>query len=355
MLNTYLHETLAVLPVTQAFRREAANQAHFRGLAKEQYVARTTSNKATAIYVAFIELLAGLTVSATLIVGWRLISAGELQVAELLPFLLYLALAFAPIQQMATVFDIYQRAKTGVTRISALLAEEISVPTPEQPAEVGELDGNIELRGVTLQYNGTRKPALREADLRIGAGERVAFVGQTGAGKSTIAKVITRFYDATDGHVEIDGTPVTRFDPSAYRQSIGYVPRNRSCSRGRSATTSRTAPRARPTSSSRRRRGPSARTSSSPGSTAGTSTRCRSGAARCRPDSVSCSAWPGRSFSIPGCWCSTRRRPTSTSRASAGSSRRCGVRPPVVRRSSSRTARRPCAGSTGWSRSTTAR
>ncbi len=223
-LNTYLHETLAVLPVTQSFRREAANQAHFRGLAQEQYVARTTSNRATAIYVAFIELLAGLTVAATLIVGWRLISAGELEVAELLPFLLYLALAFAPIQQMATVFDVYQRAKTGVTRISALLAEEISVPTPDQPAKVGELNGDIELRGVTLQYNGTRKPALREADLRIGAGERVAFVGQTGAGKSTIAKVITRFYDATDGQVEVDGTPVTRFDPSVYRQSIGYVP-----------------------------------------------------------------------------------------------------------------------------------
>jgi ATP-binding cassette, subfamily B, bacterial len=223
-LNTYLHETLAVLPVTQAFRREAANLAHFRGLAKQQYDARTTSNRATAAYVAFIEVLAGLTVAATLLVGWRLISAGQLEVAELLPFLLYLALAFAPIQQMATVFDVYQRAKTGVTRISALLAEEVSVPRPEQPAEVGELTGDIELRGVTLQYNGTRKPALRSADLRIGAGERVAFVGQTGAGKSTIAKVITRFYDATDGQVEIDGTPVTRFDPSAYRQSIGYVP-----------------------------------------------------------------------------------------------------------------------------------
>ncbi|MEQ7009408.1 ABC transporter ATP-binding protein [Actinopolymorpha sp. B17G11] len=223
-LNTYLHETLAVLPVTQAFRREAANLAHFRGLAKQQYDARATSNRATAAYVAFIEVLAGLTVAATLLVGWRLISAGELEVAELLPFLLYLALAFAPIQQMATVFDVYQRAKTGVTRISALLAEEVSVPRPEQPEEVGELTGDIELRGVTLQYNGTRKPALRSADLRIGAGERVAFVGQTGAGKSTIAKVITRFYDATDGQVEVDGTPVTRFDPSAYRQSIGYVP-----------------------------------------------------------------------------------------------------------------------------------
>ncbi|NYH88202.1 ABC transporter transmembrane domain-containing protein [Actinopolymorpha rutila] len=223
-LNTYLHETLAVLPVTQAFQREHANQTHFRGLAQRQFVARRTSNRATAIYVAFIELLAGLTVATTLLVGWHLVEAGQLRVAELVPFLLYLALAFAPIQQMATVFDIYQRARTGVTRIAALLAEEVSVPTPAEPAEIGKLRGDIELRDVTLQYNGTRKPALREANLRIDAGERVAFVGQTGAGKSTIAKVITRFYDATGGQVEVDGAPVTGFDPEKFRQSIGYVP-----------------------------------------------------------------------------------------------------------------------------------
>ncbi|MBM7783780.1 ABC transporter ATP-binding protein [Tenggerimyces flavus] len=224
MLNTYLHETLAVLPVTQAFRREGANLAHFRGLAREQQVARETSNRATARYVAFIELLAGLTVAATLLVGWQLIQAGSLNVAELIPFLLYLALAFAPIQQMATVFDIYQRAKTGVTRISALLAEEVSVPTPDEPVEVGELSGDIELKGVALQYQGTAKPALQGADLSIGSGERVAFVGQTGAGKSTIAKVITRFYDTTEGQVQVDGMPVTSFDPSRFRQAIGYVP-----------------------------------------------------------------------------------------------------------------------------------
>jgi ATP-binding cassette subfamily B protein len=223
-LNTYLHETLAVLPVTQAFRREAANLAHFRGMAHRQFLARTTSNRATALYVAFIELLAGLTVAGTLLVGWRLVGAGQMEVAELVPFLLYLALAFAPIQQMATVFDIYQRARTGVSRIRALLAEEVSVPAPKDPVSVGQLRGEIELRGVTLRYNGTRKPALRNAHLRLAAGERVAFVGQTGAGKSTIAKVITRFYDATDGRVEVDGIPVTRFDPSVYRQAIGYVP-----------------------------------------------------------------------------------------------------------------------------------
>lgn len=223
-LNTYLHETLAVLPVTQAFRRESANLAHFRGMAKEQLDVRFVSTRATAIYVAFIELLATLTIAATLLVGWRLISAGQLQVAELVPFLLYLALAFAPVQQMATVFDVYQRARTGVSRISALLAEEVSVPTPSSPSAVGELKGDIELQSVSLQYNGTHKPALREADLRIDAGERVAFVGQTGAGKSTIAKVITRFYDTTDGQVSVDGTSVREFDPSVFRQSIGYVP-----------------------------------------------------------------------------------------------------------------------------------
>jgi ATP-binding cassette subfamily B protein len=223
-LNTYLHETLAVLPVTQAFRREGANLAHFRGLADQQQVARETSNRATALYVGFIELLAGLTVAATLLVGWQLIQGGSMNPTELIPFLLYLALAFAPIQQMATVFDIYQRAKTGVTRISALLAEEVSVPTPSEPVSVGELSGDIELKGVALQYQGTAKPALQGADLSIESGERIAFVGQTGAGKSTIAKVITRFYDATEGQVQVDGVPVTSFDPSRFRQAIGYVP-----------------------------------------------------------------------------------------------------------------------------------
>lgn len=208
MLNTFLHETLAVLPVTQAFRREPANMQHFGKLADEQRHERVKANRATAYYVAFIELLATLTIAATLYVGWQLISADRLEVSELVPFLLYLALAFAPIQQFATVFDVYQRARTGIVRISAMLAEEASVPTPEDPADTDENGGQIELTDVSLQYQGTSKPALRNADLLIEPGERVAFVGQTGAGKSTIAKVITRFYDTTDGQVAIDGTPV---------------------------------------------------------------------------------------------------------------------------------------------------
>ena len=224
MLNTFLHETLAVLPVTQAFRREPANLRHFGTLAEEQRYERVKANRATAYYIGFVELLATLTVAATLYVGYHLIAADRLAVSELVPFLLYLALAFAPIQQFATVFDVYQRARTGIVRISAMLAEEASVPTPEEPVGLNGAEGRIELTDVSLRYQGTSKPALRNADLVIAPGERVAFVGQTGAGKSTIAKVITRFYDTTEGRVVVDGTPVTDLDPSEFRRTIGYVP-----------------------------------------------------------------------------------------------------------------------------------
>ena len=216
---------MAVLPVTHAFGRERANQRQFRSLADQQLAARDTSTRATSFYVAFIELLAALTVAGTLFVGSKLVDLGQIQVAELLPFMLYLALAFAPVQQMAAVFDIYQRASTGVRRIQAMLAEEVSVPTPAAAEEFTDgLEGSVELVDATLQYKGTTKPSLRGVDLRIDPGERVAFIGQTGAGKSTIAKVITRFYDVTGGSVKVDGVPLTNTDPSAFRQQIGYVP-----------------------------------------------------------------------------------------------------------------------------------
>ena len=224
-LNTFLHETLAVLPVTHAFGREKANQKHFRSLADQQLKARDTSTRATAFYIALIELLATLTVAGTLYVGSKLVDVGTISVTELLPFMLYLALAFAPVQQLAAVFDIYQRASTGVRRIQAMLAEEVSVPTPPSAEEFGNgLEGSVELVDASLQYRGTTKPSLRGVDLKINPGERVAFIGQTGAGKSTIAKVITRFYDVTGGSVKIDGVPLTETDPSAFRQQIGYVP-----------------------------------------------------------------------------------------------------------------------------------
>ena len=224
-LNTFLHETLAVLPVTHAFGREHANQDHFRDLAGQQLTVRRRAVKATALYIGFIEGMAALTVAGTLLVGSTLIAKGQLQIADLLPFLLYLALAFAPVQQLAAVFDVYQRASTGLRRISGMLAEEASVVTPEHPTDLHDhLDGSIELSSATLQYQGTTSPALRSVDLRIEPGERIAFVGQTGAGKSTIAKVITRFYDVTGGQVAVDGVPLTELDASEFRHQIGYVP-----------------------------------------------------------------------------------------------------------------------------------
>jgi ATP-binding cassette subfamily B protein len=141
-------------------------------------------------------------------------------------FLLYLGLFFAPIQQLSQVFDNYQQAAVGLRRIRDLLNTPTSVPSPGADA-VGvpaRLHGEVELREVTFSYPGSRRPALDRVSLRISAGETVALVGATGAGKSTLIKLIARFYDPVDGMVLVDGVDLRRYDPAAFHQRLGVVP-----------------------------------------------------------------------------------------------------------------------------------
>lgn len=224
MLNANLQESLAGIRVTHAYRREAKNLRVFAGIGREFIHWSQRSAFATAVYVGVVELLSVLATAAVLGVGFLLISSHQLAVGTLLAFLLYLAQVFAPVQQMATVFDVYQRARAGLSRIRRLLALPTSTPQVEDPIEPGELAGDIRLHDVRLRYAGTTVDALRDVNLHIPAGQRVAFVGRTGAGKSTTVKLISRFYDPTAGRILVDGTPLERFDLAAYRRQLGYVP-----------------------------------------------------------------------------------------------------------------------------------
>jgi ATP-binding cassette subfamily B protein len=223
-LNSVLHESIAGVRVTQAFVREDVNYARFRELAAGQRHESDIALRTTSRYVSIIELLSVWAVAATLLVGGRLVEHRTLMIGTLLAFLLYLAQVFAPIQQLSAVFDVYQRAKVGLSRIGTLLAQTTSISGSEVQASQDKLRGEIVLEGVSLQYPGVRAPALNQVDLQIAAGQRVAFVGQTGAGKSTIAKLMTRFYDPTEGRVLIDGKPLSNLDPVAFRRQLGYVP-----------------------------------------------------------------------------------------------------------------------------------
>lgn len=223
-MNSLLAEGISGVRVTQAFCREDVNLGTYTGVAGKQMTESSTALRTTSLYVSIIDLLSVLAIAATLVVGGHFVHTGALQIGALLAFLLYLAQVFAPVQQLSAVFDVYQRAKVGLSRIGGLLAETTSTPQPDNPAEPGRIRGDIELEGVTLQYQGVRAPALKTVDLQIPAGQRVAFVGQTGAGKSTIAKLMTRFYDPTGGRVLIDGAPLPSYDLNSFRRQLGYVP-----------------------------------------------------------------------------------------------------------------------------------
>jgi ATP-binding cassette subfamily B protein len=131
---------------------------------------------------------------------------------------------FAPVQQMSQVFDGYQQAAVGLDRVSSLMRTPTSTPEAEHPVRAGRLHGAIELANVRFRYRNVSAEAIAGVSLRVVPGETIAFVGQTGAGKSTLVKLVARFYDVTGGRVLIDGTDVRDFELASYRRQLGVVP-----------------------------------------------------------------------------------------------------------------------------------
>ncbi len=223
-VNAALQENLAGIRVVQAFRRQERNQDDFRVLAERYRASRMRAQRMIALYFPFMEFCSELAAALVLGAGAGLVASGSLTTGGLIAYLLYINLFFAPVQQLSQVFDGYQQAKVGLRRIRDLLRTPTSTPPAADPVPVGRLAGRITLEDVSFRYAGTSRPALDGVSLRVAAGETVALVGETGAGKSTVVKLVARFYDATGGVVRVDGTDVTRFDLAGYRHRLGVVP-----------------------------------------------------------------------------------------------------------------------------------
>ncbi|MFB9904854.1 ABC transporter ATP-binding protein [Allokutzneria oryzae] len=224
-VNADLQENVSGLRVAQAYTREERSAADFAERSDAYRRSRLRAQRYIATYFPFVTLLSDLVQAAVLAVGAFRVASGELTPGVLLAFLLYLALFFSPVQQLSGVFDGYQQAKIGLRRIGDLLRTPTTVPQAEHPRETpGRLRGEVELRGVGFRYAGTDRPALSGIDLHVRPGETVALVGATGAGKSTLVKLIARFYDVTEGTVLVDGVDVREYALSGYRSRLGVVP-----------------------------------------------------------------------------------------------------------------------------------
>jgi len=224
IVNADLQENVAGLRTAQAYRREGRNQEHFAELSARYRRSRLRAQRLIALYFPFVQLLS--TVGGALIL---FVAAGEvhnktLTAGGLIAYLLYIDLLFSPIQQLSQVFDGYNQAAVGTRRIKDLLRQPTSTPQAAHPRPAGRPRGQIEFRDVRFRYAGQPADALSGVNLLVRPGETVALVGQTGAGKSTMVKLVARYYDVTSGSLLIDGTDVRELDLAGYRQQLGVVP-----------------------------------------------------------------------------------------------------------------------------------
>lgn len=227
-VNADFQENIAGLRSAQAYRREEFAALQFAERADRYRRSRMRSQRAISVFFPFITLLSDVALAFVVFVGAHQVATDSTSAGTFVAFVLYLGLLFGPIQQLSQVFDGYQQASVGVSRISDLLRTPSSIEagsdTDTVPIEGGQLRSDVHLDNVSFRYAGAETDALTEVNLTIPLGTTVALVGHTGAGKSTVIKLLARFYDPTSGSVRVGGTDLRRYRLSEYRRRLGVVP-----------------------------------------------------------------------------------------------------------------------------------
>jgi ATP-binding cassette subfamily B protein len=223
-VNADLQENVAGLRVSQAYRREGRNLERFTGRSDAYRRSRLRAQRYIALYFPFVQSLSTLASGLVLLAAAGQMHSGALTAGALIAYLLYIDMLFSPVQQISQVFDGYQQAAVGLRRIRELLHTPTSTPQAAHPLPSPRRRARIELRDVHFSYAGASQEALAGVSLTVAPGETVALVGQTGAGKSTLVKLVARYYDATGGRVLVDGTDIRDLDLASYRRRLGVVP-----------------------------------------------------------------------------------------------------------------------------------
>lgn len=218
-----LQENLAGIRIVTATNRAKRNVVAHDNVLGEHRDANDKTAVIGAVYGPSTELLGYLAQALLLGLGGWLVTRGNLSVGELAAFFLYLTMFFAPIQQLVQLYNTYQQGRSAVRKLSDLFATDPDVLEKAGAPDLPTMEGAIDLDHVTFGY-GPDVTVLHDVTLSIAAGETVAFVGETGAGKSTVAKLVNRYYDPVEGAVRIDGHDLRDVTLASVRGQIGVVP-----------------------------------------------------------------------------------------------------------------------------------
>jgi ABC-type multidrug transport system fused ATPase/permease subunit len=222
-VTAYLQETLSGVRVVRAFGQEERHKQRFSQLNDEYREANMKTVYLNAAYFPAVELLSAVATAAILVYGGNQVIDGALSIGILASFVFYLQSFFDPIQSLSQLYTTYQAGMAALDKIFELLDEEPDIADRPGAVELPRLRGGIEFDDVTFSYGGDA-PALDHVSLVVPPGQTIALVGATGAGKSTVAKLVARFYDPDDGRVLIDGYDLRDVTERSLRSQLGIVP-----------------------------------------------------------------------------------------------------------------------------------
>ncbi|HRK48031.1 MAG TPA: ABC transporter ATP-binding protein, partial [Nocardioides sp.] len=215
-------ESMGGIRAVQAFRREPRNQEIFDDVNDQYRRANLVAFRLVAWFMPGIRLIGNLTIGVVLIYGGYRAYQGDVTVGVLAAFLLYLRQFFEPMMEISQFYNTFQSASAALDKLAGVLEEEPSVAEPTTPVELGEVRGELRFDDVRFEYVEDR-PVLPGLDLTVPAGQTLALVGTTGAGKTTLAKLATRFYDPTGGRVLLDGIDLRSIRSTELRDNVVMV------------------------------------------------------------------------------------------------------------------------------------
>jgi ATP-binding cassette subfamily B protein len=223
LVTATLAEDISGMRVVQSFTREPASQTTFRGINESYRQANYETVVLNGVYFPAVDFLSSVATAVVLGFGGWLVIEGDATVGTLLAFTLYLSNFFDPIQQLSQLYNTFLSATAALDRILGVLDEEPEVVDSSGAYELPRIDGEVSFEHVRFGY-GDLPDVLHDLDLVVPAGTTVALVGHTGAGKSTIAKLLARFYDPRAGRITIDGHDLRDVTQASLRGQLGIVP-----------------------------------------------------------------------------------------------------------------------------------
>ena len=215
-------ETMTGIKAVQAYRREPRNQEIFADIADRYRADNERTFKLLAVFMPGVKLVGNITTGVVLLYGGYRVLDGQMTIGTLTAFLLYLRMFFEPMQEISQFFNTFQSASSALEKLAGVLAERPGIKDPAHPVKLTSVRGEVAFHDVHFSYVPDR-PVLPDLNLTVPAGQTVALVGTTGAGKTTIAKLIARFYDPTSGSVTLDGVDLRDLSQSELRRHVVMV------------------------------------------------------------------------------------------------------------------------------------